>query len=169
VARVLLAPLAADQRRRVGDCVPRELEPDEFSGHDAAVGQWARRRRTAVVPDGCRLAGRRVVRIQEVHVRRGREVRVEGEPEEPAVPVVVDSLRTSATTVGVVADRLGKTLRRPLFSATKTRPSGANRTLVGNVKPWNATVSEKPTGTAPVEAAVRCCTSPSRGASAIYG
>ena len=35
---------------------------------------------------------------------------------------------------------------RPLFSATKIRPSGAKRTAVGFVSPLSATVSWKPAG-----------------------
>ena len=47
---------------------------------------------------------------------------------------------------GVVSARLSNTLMRPLFSATKTRPSGAKRTTVGWVKPLKATVSWKTPG-----------------------
>jgi hypothetical protein len=36
------------------------------------------------------------------------------------------SVRRSANTVGVVSSRLSKTLMRPLFSATNTRPPGVN-------------------------------------------
>jgi ribosomal protein S7 len=46
----------------------------------------------------------------------------------------------------VVAERLAKTLMRPLFSATKTRPSGEKRTAVGNVNPEKTTDSENPAG-----------------------
>ena len=41
----------------------------------------------------------------------------------------------SAKTVAVGSERLSKTLIRPLFSATKTRPSGEKRTAVGFVNP----------------------------------
>src|SRR4029078_7298593 len=47
-------------------------------------------------------------------------------------------------TDGVGSERLSKTLMTPLFSATKTRPSAANRISVGLTRPdqtadsWNA-------------------------------
>ena len=47
----------------------------------------------------------------------------------------------SAKIVGVGSDRLSKTLIRPLFSATKTRPSDANSTDVGLVRPVKTVVS----------------------------
>jgi hypothetical protein len=56
-------------------------------------------------------------------------------------------LRSTAT-VGVWSARLSKTFTRPLFSATKTRPSGAKRIAVGFVRPENATSSWKPFGSA---------------------
>ena len=49
--------------------------------------------------------------------------------------------------VGVGSSKLSKTLMRPLFSATKTRPSEANWTTVGWAKPvivglsWNPGVA----------------------------
>jgi hypothetical protein len=52
----------------------------------------------------------------------------------------------SAKTVGVVSVRLSKTLIRPLFSATKTRPSEANRMAVGFVSPLKTTLSWKLAG-----------------------
>jgi hypothetical protein len=48
--------------------------------------------------------------------------------------------------VGEVAERLEKTLMRPLFSATKTRPSGEKRTTVGFDNPEKTTDSENPGG-----------------------
>jgi hypothetical protein len=50
--------------------------------------------------------------------------------------------------VGEVSDRLAKTLMSPLFSATKTRVSGAGekRTAVGFVSPENTVDSENPAG-----------------------
>jgi hypothetical protein len=48
--------------------------------------------------------------------------------------------------VGVVAERLAKTLMSPLFSVTKTRPSGEKRTDVGCVNPERTTDSENPAG-----------------------
>ena len=53
-------------------------------------------------------------------------------------------VRRSAKVVGVVSLRLSKTLIRPLFSATKTRPSDANSTWVGFVSPLKTTFSWKP-------------------------
>ena len=46
--------------------------------------------------------------------------------------------------VGVVSPRPSKTLMLPVFSATKTRPSGEKRTAVGGLRPLNAVVSWKP-------------------------
>jgi hypothetical protein len=48
--------------------------------------------------------------------------------------------------VGVVAERVAKTFMKPLFSATKTRPSGEKRTAVGSVNPERTTDSENPAG-----------------------
>ena len=45
---------------------------------------------------------------------------------------------------GVVSVRLSNTLIRPLFSATKTRPSGEKLNCVGFVKPPNTTSSWNP-------------------------
>jgi hypothetical protein len=52
----------------------------------------------------------------------------------------------SAKTVGVVSLRLSKTLMRPFFSATKTRPSLAKRTAVGVLSPLKRLDSWKPLG-----------------------
>ena len=48
--------------------------------------------------------------------------------------------------MGVVAERLAKTLMSPLFSVTKTRSSGENRIAVGYVNPQNTMDSENPAG-----------------------
>ena len=45
-----------------------------------------------------------------------------------------------------MAERLAKTLTSPLFSATKTRPSGEKRIAVGDVSPENTMDSENPAG-----------------------
>ena len=55
-------------------------------------------------------------------------------------------MRRSAKVVGVVSLSDAKTLISPLFSATKTRPSAANRTTVGLVRPLMGVVSAKPAG-----------------------
>ena len=55
-------------------------------------------------------------------------------------------MRRSANTVGVVSVRLSKTLMRPLFSATNTRPSGEKRTAVGWVSPLKTISSWNPGG-----------------------
>ena len=47
---------------------------------------------------------------------------------------------------GVVSERPLKTLIKPLFSATNTRPSGENRTAVGAFRPLNTVASVKPFG-----------------------
>ncbi len=44
----------------------------------------------------------------------------------------------------VLVVRLGKIFSRPLFSATRTRPSGRKRTTAGLVSPEKTTDSEKP-------------------------
>ena len=51
-------------------------------------------------------------------------------------------------TVGVGSARLSKTLIVPLFSATKTRPSAANRIAVGLTRPDQTVVSWNPAGMA---------------------
>ncbi len=61
-------------------------------------------------------------------------------------PLNTRSLR-SAYNVGVGSPKSLNTWIVPRFSATKMRPSAANRTAVGNVRPLNATVSWKPGGT----------------------
>jgi hypothetical protein len=48
--------------------------------------------------------------------------------------------------MGVVAERLAKTLMSPLFSVTKTRPSGEKWTEVGPTNPEKTTDSENPAG-----------------------
>jgi hypothetical protein len=55
-------------------------------------------------------------------------------------------VRRSANTSGDGSDKLSKTLISPRFSATKIRPSAANWTAVGLVRPLRATVSRKPGG-----------------------
>ena len=55
-------------------------------------------------------------------------------------------VRRSAKVVGVVSERLSKTLIRPLFSATKIRPSGENRKVMGLVSPLKTADSRKPDG-----------------------
>jgi hypothetical protein len=63
--------------------------------------------------------------------------------------------RRSAKIVGVVAVRLANTLITPLFSATKTRPSGEKRIEVGLSRPEKTTVSWKPLGTAAATGRIR--------------
>ena len=60
----------------------------------------------------------------------------------------------SAYVVGVVAERLEKTLITPFFCATKTWPSGAKRTAVGPVSPLKTTESVKAGSTTVAGAAV---------------
>ena len=56
-------------------------------------------------------------------------------------------VRRSAKTVGVVSERLSKTLISPLFSPTKIRPSEANWMTIGFTSPLNTTLSTNPVGT----------------------
>ena len=65
-------------------------EASESAADHATIGRRAGRARTRVVPDGSRPAGRRVVGVEDVDVRCRREVRVERQPEQAAIPVVVD-------------------------------------------------------------------------------
>jgi hypothetical protein len=59
-------------------------------------------------------------------------------------------VRRSANVVGVVSVRLSNTFTSPAFSATKTRPSGENRTAVGALSPLKTVDSEKPGRSRPV-------------------
>ena len=74
-------------------------------------------------------------------------------PRRPRSQKLCTFVLRSANTVGVGSVRLSKTLIRPLFSATKTRPSGEKRTTVGLVRPLKTTVSWKPLGSVAVCAA----------------
>ena len=58
--------------------------------------------------------------------------------------------------MGAESDRLSNTLMMPLFSATKTRPSGENRTAVGLFNPLSTTSSTKPRGNVPCATAGTC-------------
>ena len=55
-------------------------------------------------------------------------------------------MRRSANCVALVSERFVKVLMIPLFSATKTRPLGANSTAMGSVRPVKAVDSWKPAG-----------------------
>jgi hypothetical protein len=57
--------------------------------------------------------------------------------------------------VGVVAERLAKTLMSPLFSVTKTLPSGEKWTEVGPTNPEKTTDSENPAGKVAAETGLR--------------
>ena len=59
-------------------------------------------------------------------------------------------VRRSAKTVGLLSDNESKTLIKPLFSPTKTRPSAAKATVVGSTSPEIATWSENPLGGTPL-------------------
>ena len=76
----------------------------------------------------CRRRGRRCTGV-------GREVRVERQAEQAAVPEVVDVALRSATVVGVVSARLSKTLIRPPFSATNDAPVGREADRRRRVQP----------------------------------
>ena len=95
VARILLAPVLDQHLLGAGHRVAGGLQPREPSGDDAAVGRGAGRCRARVREDAWRAparrdpADRRVVRVEDVDVRRRREARIEREPEQAAVPEVV--------------------------------------------------------------------------------
>ena len=127
VAGVLLAPVL-DQHALAGAVGQNR----QAAAHDATVLGAAGWFGAPVTPARRRAADERIVRVGEVHAAVVDEVGVERHPQEPAVPVVVDLCRD----VGVDArasgrSRLEKTLMTPRFSATKTRPSGANSTTIG--------------------------------------
>src|SRR5919202_4499297 len=67
-------------------------------------------------------------------------------PSRPLSQKLCTLVRRSAKIVGVVSERLSKTLIKPLFSATKTRPSLENLTVVGWVRPLITVDSVKPEG-----------------------
>ena len=67
-------------------------------------------------------------------------------PSSPRSQKLWTLVRRSANTSRLVSDERSKTLIIPLFSATKTRPSGAKRTAVGLVSPENTVRSENPGG-----------------------
>src|SRR5262245_5380130 len=77
-------------------------------------------------------------------------------PSRPRSQKLCTLVRRSAKTVGLVSLRLSKTLIRPLFSPTNTRPSAANWTTVGSVSPLNAIVSWNPGGSVSVESGTSC-------------
>jgi hypothetical protein len=89
VARELLAPAREEYLLAARHGVSVRREAREPGRDDASVRGRAGRRRAGVVPDGCRLPRRRIVGVEDVDVGRRREVRIEREPEKPAVPVVV--------------------------------------------------------------------------------
>ncbi len=122
--------------------VAERRQARDAAGDDAAVDGVARRVRARVGDRAGRAPGRRraarlvVERVEDVDVGLRREVRVQRQPEEAAVPEVVGRRCVkSAKIVGVVSVSESNTLMRPLFSATNTRPSLANCTAVGCDEP----------------------------------
>jgi hypothetical protein len=67
-------------------------------------------------------------------------------PSRPRSQKLCTLVRRSANVVGVVSARPWDILIRPLFSATKTLPSEAKRTVVGLVSPENTVVYRQPSG-----------------------
>ena len=97
MAWVLLAPVVDEHLLRPGRHVARpRSQHREPAAHDASVARRARRRRARVArgartsPDRRGAPDRRVIRVEHVHLGRGREVRMDGEPEKAAIPHVVD-------------------------------------------------------------------------------
>ena len=150
VARELLTPLPRDQRGdRTGAALRVHGDAHELTGDDAPVDVVARRARAAVVPRRRAAARRRVEREKRVDevVTMRTEPRIDRESEQAAVGVVVGTARgRSAKRVGVASCKLANTSMMPLFSATKTRPSGAKAIAVGTLRPWKTTVSWNPAG-----------------------
>ena len=141
VARVLLAPVLDQHLLGADHRVAGRLEPRQAAGDDAAVRGRAGRRRAAVrraahrSPPRRRAADGGVEGVEDVDPRVVGKFGASARPSSPRSQKLWTWVRRSANTVGVVSDRLSKTLMSPLFSATKTRPSGENRTAVGWVSP----------------------------------
>ena len=145
---------------------PGALQPDEPPADDTAVRGRAGRRRADVVPARGAVC-RRCARVVACTGRRrtatpgspGRaQARAVRGPRSRRSPA-----RRSANIVGVVSERLSKTLISPPFSATKTLPSGAKRKFVGFVRPEKTIVSEKPAGRLEGVAAAVVCGFPRKG------
>ncbi len=96
VARELLTPVVDELVLARGPVRPGRRQPRQPAADDAAVRGRSRRRRAAVgravagTPARRRAADRRVVGVQHVHEVVRREVRVDRESEQSAVPEVVD-------------------------------------------------------------------------------
>ena len=96
MARVLLAPVLDQHLLGTRHHVAVGLEAREPPAHDAAIVGRTRRCRATVrchagrAPTRSCAADRGVVRVQDVHVRLGRELRMERHAEQTAIPEVVD-------------------------------------------------------------------------------
>ena len=163
VARILLAPVLDQHLLGSDHRVAGRRQPGEAAAHDAAVGRrsgWRRApvgRRARRAPARRGAADRRVVGVQHVHVRVVRKAGVEGEAEQSRGPRSCgpgSSGRRRRRAVESVSE--SNTLTRPLFSATKTRPSEAKRTAVGLVSPVNTVRSENPGGYVAARAVAGC-------------
>ncbi len=84
VARELLAP-AIEEHLRPGGDVAVCSQAHQAPAHHAPVGLRPRRGRAVVSPRRRVSANRGIARVERVDVRSDREVRVERQPEEPAV------------------------------------------------------------------------------------
>ena len=115
----------------------------------AAVGRPAERCPTAAA---CRRSRRRACRARRRTASPGSSGS-SARPRRPRSQKLWTLVRRSAKIVGVGSVRSSKTLMRPLFSATNTRPSLANRTAVGCSSPAKTTDSSKPLGSVTADAA----------------
>ena len=130
------------------DACRRERRPRPHSRRRSRPAASGSRRSAADrSPPGRGAADGGVERVEDVdpRVRAGSPER-SARPSRPRSQKLWTCVRRSAKTVGVVSVRLSKTLMRPLFSATKTRPSGEKRTAVGWVSPLKTISSWKPGG-----------------------
>ncbi len=152
VARVLLAPVLDQDLLGAGHHVAG-APAGATGGRSRRSRRWSRpggfghrRSRAGRTPARRGAADRRVVRVEDVDVGV-REVGI-GKFGSSAMPEQARGPRSCGPSSpgrrrrsASCPTRLSKTLIRPLFSATNTRPSGAKRTTVGLVRPLKAVVS----------------------------
>ena len=95
-----------------------------------------------------------VIGVEGVDVGPLGEFRVERQPEKAAVAGAVDLVAEVGEDGRVGVGGIVKTRIRPDFSATKARPSGANRIAVGSSTEPKTVVSWNPAGSTTAPAAV---------------
>lgn len=138
------------RRRRVADASPT-TRPRASEQHRLRVGGVLR---GAVLehadprePRGLRrdrLQGIGIVGVEEVDVAVVEEVRVDGHAERPAVAGGGDVVADVDDGSGASRPSALTTRRRPAFSVTNSRPSGARAIAVGSASPAATVTVEKP-------------------------